>query len=468
MSTTGIGLTATTHALEMITSSAQSVDYTVSATDVVSGVGTEVSNQGNVASATTTTILAAPGASTQRLIHSITVVNKGASTNAITIQKDVSGTNHIVFGPVTIDVGEQIEFTQDRGFIVKDAFGRERRQSGPTTIAVTAGASSNLVTSLAFTNGGGVSFTLSTAGNAATLGASVAAAPAQSINISGGASSVLATAMTFTNLNNVGFAMSTNASGAIIRAAASVSVIAGGSTNLVSVIQFSNQNGVTFGLDNQTVTASVAAGAAVPQLRHWNNFSPEPITTITHTANSMWLFPLPTDRPFDGAMTVETMRLGVVGSVSITSAFSSTFRVALYTMVNSTQLSLLNSVSATFNVSANANNTQVVNGNRFVTFSSAQWSTQPTLSQTHYWMGVIVNTGNHSGSGGFQGALVGRSQQSGLFGVSSSATQKYYPFFGMLNTSAFPASIGASAVSNNNNYGQAVPAVQFLNGVATV
>lgn len=383
MSTTGISLTATSHALEMVTGSANQVNWQVSATDHTSSSDTEVSDANTLSSATTTTIIAAPAASTQRIVHSITVVCVGAS-NTITIQKDVSGSNFILCGPVSLVAGERIEFTQDRGFRVFTTTGAERNQAAVRTINVSAGASSVALSNLTFSNANGVSFGLSTGASAGTI------------------------------------------------------------------------------------TASVAA-AAVPELRHWNNFSPEPITTVTHTANSMWLFPLPSDRVFDGNMTVETLRLGVIGSISVTSAFSSTWRLGLYTLVNSTQLSLLNSVSQTFGVSGNASNSnQFVNGNRFVTIASSQWSVQPVLSQTQYWMGVIVNTSSHSGSGAFQAALVGRTLVSGLFGVSSSATQKYYPFFGAVNTSVFPASIAASAVANNNNYGQAVPAVQFLNGLATV
>ena len=85
-------------------------------------------------------------------------------------------------------------------------------------IAVVSHVGGNVVSSvsqLAFSNASNVTFSLSTAANAATLLASVAAGGGGGItafNVSAGASSVAATALTFANSNGISFGLSTGAS----------------------------------------------------------------------------------------------------------------------------------------------------------------------------------------------------------------------------------------------------------------
>lgn len=112
----GIVLSATNHAIEVITGVAQNTDYTVSYEDNTTTTLTPGSSAGTITTATTTTVQAAPGASTQRTITNVTIVNRGSSTQTITVQKDVAGTNFIIYGPVTIAPGERIEFTSDMGW----------------------------------------------------------------------------------------------------------------------------------------------------------------------------------------------------------------------------------------------------------------------------------------------------------------------------------------------------------------
>lgn len=111
-------LTATTHALELETSDTASTDWTVSYLDITAS--TEViapgSGQGNVSSATTTTIASAPGSGVTRQIKHLSVTNKdGSATQTVTIKKDVSGTEYRVF-VATLKAGEALEFVDGRGF----------------------------------------------------------------------------------------------------------------------------------------------------------------------------------------------------------------------------------------------------------------------------------------------------------------------------------------------------------------
>lgn len=123
-------LTATTHALELETSGSASVDYHVSWVDLVVGTSpsmTPGSTQGNVASATTTTIAAAPAAATYRQVKTVTLRNRSASVaNTVTVKKDVSATEYHLFGAVTLQPGEALLYEDGRGFVVFDAVGNEK------------------------------------------------------------------------------------------------------------------------------------------------------------------------------------------------------------------------------------------------------------------------------------------------------------------------------------------------------
>lgn len=135
-------LTATTHSIELVTGSATSADWTVDFVDVDKSAATSIlpgSAQGNVASATDTTIVSAPGASVYRTVRHISVHNKDASaTLTITIQKDVSGTEYEI-AKATLSAGESWEWTPDAGSRILDAQGR------PLAVGVTAANVTNVL-----------------------------------------------------------------------------------------------------------------------------------------------------------------------------------------------------------------------------------------------------------------------------------------------------------------------------------
>lgn len=123
---------------------------------------------------------------------------------------------------------------------------------------VEAGVSAiNNSSALSFKDQNNLSFGLATAGGQMILTGQ------PFFNVTGAnGSSVNATVLAFTaGVNNVGFAVSTNASGATVRAAASISVTAGTTNGALSQMSFANSNGVSFGLNGSTITASVAAAA---------------------------------------------------------------------------------------------------------------------------------------------------------------------------------------------------------------
>ena len=101
-----VTLDATTETLEVTTSSAASLDYSVSYMDNASGTLTPGSSHGNIASATTTAILAAPGASTQRAVTAVTLCNVSTTTsNSVTLKHDTSATERVI-GKASLAPGE--------------------------------------------------------------------------------------------------------------------------------------------------------------------------------------------------------------------------------------------------------------------------------------------------------------------------------------------------------------------------
>jgi len=130
-------LTATTHALELQTSSSSSTDWTCSYIDMDASATTPGSAQGNVSSATTTTIAAAPAASTQRQIKHISVVNKNTTAQTITVKKDVSGTEYTVF-KATLSQHEQAQYVDGDGWVCFDSSGRAKTMT-PEDLSTTGG-----------------------------------------------------------------------------------------------------------------------------------------------------------------------------------------------------------------------------------------------------------------------------------------------------------------------------------------
>lgn len=121
-------LTDTTHALELETSSSSSTDWNVSYVEMDSTTTTPGSAQGNVASATTTSIVSAPASSTQRQVKLLTVRNKGSAAQTVTIKKDVSGTEYVLHA-ATLQPSEELIYTDGKGFEALDTAGRVKTQA---------------------------------------------------------------------------------------------------------------------------------------------------------------------------------------------------------------------------------------------------------------------------------------------------------------------------------------------------
>ena len=169
---------------------------------------------------------------------------------------------------------------------------------------------------------------------------------------------------------------------------------------------------------------------------------------------------------FPGDMTIDRMGLlwsaTHTNSTATTQALSSTIAFGIYTMVNATQLSRQFSGTASFGLAAGNSNSSLLNGMRWITVNSNQWDTQPTLSNTLYWVASFALSGGTSFSGqGAMGVRIGNSAQvSGIMGAASgsaASNPNLYPFHGYQSgsTNALPAAIAASDVVHTGSaFGQ--------------
>lgn len=128
-----MNLTATTHALELVTAAATAVVYEASWTDIdksgASTIATPGSAQGSVSSATDTTIVAAPGADIYRVVTSLSLKATGGA-QTVALQKDVSGTEYPVTQAV-LAVNESLHYEDAHGWYVLDANGARKTSGEP-------------------------------------------------------------------------------------------------------------------------------------------------------------------------------------------------------------------------------------------------------------------------------------------------------------------------------------------------
>lgn len=137
-----MNLSGTTQALELVTTVAGSVDYLIDYMDVdksgASTVTTYGNAIGNISTATTTTAVAAPGASINRVFQSLNVRNSHATTaNVVTVQVDVSGSNRVGWSG-SLAAGESVTYSPGTGWVVYSSAGVPK---GPSTAVGYTGVS---------------------------------------------------------------------------------------------------------------------------------------------------------------------------------------------------------------------------------------------------------------------------------------------------------------------------------------
>lgn len=350
----------------------------------------------------------------------------------------------------------------------------------------TAGAGA-LVSTGTMTLAGGNNVTLSQNGNGITIsGAGAGAAFSAGLSNLGNTSGVTGMAsnqMVLAGGNNITLSQSTAVGGNTLTISAANQTVqtqnmfdmtlsgntAGAMTPVSSgTLTLAGGNNITLSQNGNAVTISGAGGGgANPVHSFYQNLMPQnsaqPYTSLAVTFNTLVVQPLsPVEGyGFPGDMTVSTFMMHMSGSQTATSAasvwsssFSSSVSIGIYLLNNSSQLTLVNSVSTSWSAPANSQNSTLWAGPRFLTIHSSNWSSQPVLSYgARYWFGVLHGSSNFNNMGpAWLGQYLGAStQRSGTIGVSQTpnTSQGMVPFLGIYSAglSSMPTSLANSQIN---------------------
>jgi hypothetical protein len=123
-------LTQNSESFTLTTTAAASTDWSVGWVDMASTGATAGSAQGNIPTATTTTLVPAPNAGVQRQLKSMTVVNAHASlTQTVTLSKN-DGSARALIRNIPLAPNESLDWVDSIGFRVLDASGVPKPNSG--------------------------------------------------------------------------------------------------------------------------------------------------------------------------------------------------------------------------------------------------------------------------------------------------------------------------------------------------
>lgn len=258
-----------------------------------------------------------------------------------------------------------------------------------------------------------------------------------------------------------------------IALSASGGLISSGTASLV------DGNGVSFVRNGQSISASVVPQTA--PVASWYDNMPMAtnsvgIVTFSAAGIDRTLRVCPLEQHFPVDITVGTFMLDVSlsdAAGTISSAYTYTVSVGIYTSTGAT-LSLLNSASVSFGFVADANNSNSILGQRFLTIPAANWSSSPVFREgSQYFLGTLHST---SGRSLASFTLLGQvlwstGLRSGSIGEGSVAdsTKGFAPFYGIFTTSigSMPASIANSDLGKTTVAGRAaVPHLVMISDAA--
>lgn len=130
-------LTNTTETLQVILAGAVTTNQSVVTVDYGENTATTfvAGKQRSTTNGTTAVnILTAPAASTQRIVQLLTMTNQDTAPITVTIRTNDGGTLATQFGPVTLQVGERIQFATDTGFTVYTVTGAVKVTAVQSTV----------------------------------------------------------------------------------------------------------------------------------------------------------------------------------------------------------------------------------------------------------------------------------------------------------------------------------------------
>ena len=131
-------LATTSDLIKVVTSAAVNVDTHASFVDLNGSTATPGLKNTAITTATTTSVVLSPGASTYRTVKTLTVRNKDAATSLdITIQH-YDGTTTVDLVKATLFAGDAIHYDEHAGFTVRDLYGRIKQVADRSISAATS------------------------------------------------------------------------------------------------------------------------------------------------------------------------------------------------------------------------------------------------------------------------------------------------------------------------------------------
>lgn len=375
---------------------------------------------------------------------------------------------------------------------------------GAMTIASTTGQSFRFsvphTSSLSAT--GAVS--MATNGSTVSIGAPAFSAGISNIGNSLGTSGTASNQVVFAGGNNITLSQSTAAGGHTISIEAAAQTVqtqnlhnvtlsgntAGAMAHISSgTLTLAGGNNITLSQNGNAVTISAGAGGgggAATGSYFDNMFQQNSVQAITYTSVSTGMFgrvlmqPLaPGNELFPYDITASTMLLNFSnsGSSLLSAAHTSSWYIGIYTRVNSTQLSLANSVMISYGMAANVSNSASYMGARWLSAHSSLFSSSPVFrAGSRYFFGILARSSGASyASVSLAGMHLGHSvQRSGQMAAAASSNTSYnawHPFMGVhsLTThTALPVSVANSEINKASVYANFIPQVILDAGLGAV
>jgi hypothetical protein len=138
-------LTSTSDLLSLVTSATASIDCHASWVDNLSGAITPGrTNTATISTATTTTVVGSPAASTQRNVKSVFIRNRHATTPCDITLKHTDGTNNLELIKTTLQPGEELVYSDALGVTQFLASGAVKTGFDPANVAITGGVMSGV------------------------------------------------------------------------------------------------------------------------------------------------------------------------------------------------------------------------------------------------------------------------------------------------------------------------------------
>lgn len=278
-------------------SGASSVDCFVSyldtttSSEAVQGLRTAqvVSIAGN------TTLVSAPAAGVERVVKYVCL--RAATGNTVSVL--VGGIN--VFSACTLSANESLVYTDTEGWRVHDGQGRVKTltiaaaTTGDGGVGIIAGAGTVTTGNVVFSNSNGVTFGMA----GSTVTASVAGGGGADSQIGvvshiGGNSVTNVTRLAYSNASNVTWSLSTAANAATVLASVAAggggggfAASAAGNSQSTGTVVWSNSNNVSFGMAGGTITATATFAAPADSiLGRVSHIGGNSVTNVTQLAFS--------------------------------------------------------------------------------------------------------------------------------------------------------------------------------------